>query len=432
LPASSVPARFVFLHEPPLTAGGKIDRVTLRVPIDDRESPGQSGVGPADGQGLQPSDGADEVLPTRLHHQLLAVWRRILAAPRLEITSDFFSAGGNSFLALRILSELEAVCGKRVSPDLLLRFPTVQSLALHVLNSLAEEVPQPVVRLNEDGPSVPIFYQHGDIYGGAYYCRELARGLGENQPLFVLTKVDLPPGADGVIAQISGHAREQVDVLREVQPDGPYILGGFCRGGLVALEMAHQLQASGEDVSMLILIDADLAPERFAVLPFARLLAILPMPDPMRGRLLLKYVYFLKRVSFHLHRDIRRAVPAYTRFFRYAFDRLIALMRSPRPGSREGETDREWRIKKERQDAVDAAYLWARVNYRHRPYAGKTILLLTEEWAAAGLKRRWRLHRRFDDLEARSIPGTNHVCVTAHVKQIANEIKMALRELNVD
>jgi len=93
---------------------------------------------------------------------------------------------------------------------------------------------------------------------GAFYCFPLAHELGADQPFYVLEPYDfaglkVPPLLEDMAATY-------IESMRSVQPEGPYILGGFCGGGLIALEMARQLQISGQAVEMLILIEPGVGP----------------------------------------------------------------------------------------------------------------------------------------------------------------------------
>lgn len=110
-----------------------------------------------------------------------------------------------------------------------------------------------VVAIQISGSKRPFFFLHGDYKGGAFYCFPLAHNLGSDQPFYALEpyKFDglrVPPTLETI-------ASAHIKSLRAVQQEGPYLLGGFCNGGLVAYEMARQLHAEGQTVDLLILMD---------------------------------------------------------------------------------------------------------------------------------------------------------------------------------
>src|SRR5216684_2215700 len=95
----------------------------------------------------------------------------------------------------------------------------------------------PLVTVQVGGSRRPFFYLHGEWGGGALYCLELARYLGPDQPFYLLE----PYKFDGlsILPTFEAVAAAHLKTLRAVQPEGPYLLGGFCNGGLIAYEMAR-------------------------------------------------------------------------------------------------------------------------------------------------------------------------------------------------
>src|SRR5207245_5214986 len=110
-----------------------------------------------------------------------------------------------------------------------------------------------VVTVQAGGARRPFFFLHGDWYGGGFYCMNLARGLDPQQPFYVLEpyefdRVQVPPTFEEM-------ASAHIEAMRAVQPEGPYLVGGFWNGGLVAYDMARQLHTAGQKVDLLVLID---------------------------------------------------------------------------------------------------------------------------------------------------------------------------------
>ena len=117
-----------------------------------------------------------------------------------------------------MLSEVDSICGVPIPPQALLRFATVDTLAPYVQNLLSNSDQEPIVMFNSEGLKPPLVFRHGDIHGGGYFCRTLAYELGKDQPFFVLTNVDLPPGADPGDNEIAGHATRELNILRGGNP----------------------------------------------------------------------------------------------------------------------------------------------------------------------------------------------------------------------
>ena len=111
----------------------------------------------------------------------------------------------------------------------------------------------PLVPVQSGGSKRPFFFLHVHWHGGAFYCFTLARDLGTDQPFYVLEPYrfdDLP-----VPPTFEAMAAAHIKSLREFQHEGPYLLAGWCNGGLVAYEMARQLRAEGQEVDLLALLD---------------------------------------------------------------------------------------------------------------------------------------------------------------------------------
>src|SRR2546421_10220943 len=104
-----------------------------------------------------------------------------------------------------------------------------------------------------EGSKRPFFFLHGHWKGTAFFCFPLARELGSDQPFYALE----PYQFDGlsVPPTVETMAAAHIKSMRSVQPQGPYLLGGWCNGGLVAYEMARQLHAEGQRVDLLVLMD---------------------------------------------------------------------------------------------------------------------------------------------------------------------------------
>jgi amino acid adenylation domain-containing protein len=253
LPAHLVPSAFVLMDALPLTRTGKIDRRALPAPA------------------AAPAPARPTTRRDPLQCQLARVWEDLLGVRPVGIDDDFFELGGHSLLAVRLMHEIERLYGTALPPATLYTHSTVARLAGALLREGRDLLAAPMIGLHTDGRERPLFFFHGDINGGGFYCRALARALGRDRPFYALH----PLGIDGrpVPPTIEAMADAHLDTVRAVQPHGPYLLGGYCNGGLVAFEVARRLQASGEAVPVVALIAAA-ADTRFRALgTLARALA---------------------------------------------------------------------------------------------------------------------------------------------------------------
>lgn len=229
LPDYMVPARFTFLNALPLTLSGKVDRRAL--PEPDNAGP------PVSGSHVAPRT------PTEL--MLAGIWTKVLGVKQIGVHDDFFEFGGHSLLAAQAVSEIRRRTGKTLPLAALYQMPTIDQVA-QVLN---KESPAPAVSpvlAQKTGSRTPLFWVGINTY--------LPRYLGPDQPLYGIIsqgQLDRPVIHDSV----EELAARLIKEMRRVQPSGPYLLGGHCFPGMVALEMAQQLSGQGEDIALLCLVD---------------------------------------------------------------------------------------------------------------------------------------------------------------------------------
>jgi amino acid adenylation domain-containing protein len=244
LPAYMVPSLFVPVDALPLTASGKLDRKAL--PALDQASLGGSRrpfVAPRD----------------LIEDELAQLWREILEVERVGAQDHFFfDLGGHSLMALRLLSRVGQTYPVRVSLAEFLREPTVSALAGLLRGADRETARQdPLVPIQPKGQQRPLFLAPPAL-GLALVYQDLARALGRDQPLYAFQAPGLED-ATTPIADARQLASQYLAAVRSVQPAGPYLIGGYSYGGLVAFAMADQLAAAGETVERLFIFDT-LAP----------------------------------------------------------------------------------------------------------------------------------------------------------------------------
>jgi amino acid adenylation domain-containing protein len=241
LPEYMVPSSFVLLERLPITASGKLDRRALPAPESARPEGTDAGV-------FSASRDAPE-------QQLTEVWEAVLGIRPIGVRDDFFELGGHSLLAVRLMSQIARSFGVKLPLATLVEAPTIEQLA-GVLRRWRdgtdeEERGSALVPLQPGGSRPPFFCVHGAA--GQVLCfRALAQGLRPDQPFYGLQAIE----SEGAPARVEDLAGRYITEIRSVQPHGPYCLGGYSFGGVVAFEIARQLQDEGEEVALLALLDA--------------------------------------------------------------------------------------------------------------------------------------------------------------------------------
>jgi len=284
LPEYMVPSLFVVLDGLPLTASGKVDRRALPAPIDSSDRPKLDFAGPV----------------TPLQILLAGIWADLLDVREVGVHDNFFELGGHSLLAARLFAEIGKRCGKTLPLATLFEAPTVAQLAdaleedlkpewssLVAINPI--ETPSPSGRGLGRGPecpagaatplfpgpspngrretavasaritvrdtdSKPPFFCVHALGGNVLEYHDLARYLGKAQPFYGLQSAGLD-GKHAPHTRVEDMAAHYIKEMRELQPAGPYFIGGRSLGGMIAFEMARQLRARGEGIGLLALLD---------------------------------------------------------------------------------------------------------------------------------------------------------------------------------
>lgn len=237
LPDYMVPFAFVVLDEFPLTPTGKVDRRAL---------PNLAEVLDLEKEYVAPRD--------ELERELTQIWGELLGVSPIGIRNDFFKIGGHSLLAAGLIARVEERYGLRVDLAALAGGATVEGLAEALRAGGWSGKRSRLVVLRGGGDRPPLFCAPG-VGGHVLAFRELAESLGAGQPVFGLQSRGLD-GSEKPESNLEAIAAEYIREMRKVQPKGPYYLGGFSFGGYVAYEMARQLQAAGEEVGLVAILDA--------------------------------------------------------------------------------------------------------------------------------------------------------------------------------
>jgi amino acid adenylation domain-containing protein len=246
LPGFMVPALCMIVPAFPHTPGGKVDRNALpapawsRVPTD-REPPPREGL-----------------LAT-----VIELWEELLGVSGLGPGDEWFALGGDSLLAMRLASKIEARLG-HTAPALLVTHTTLEEYARALQKALDSDELSHLLLIRDGARKKPCFLIH-PVTGDASCYRALANTLDYDQAIYGVQMRGLE-GGSGARQSIEALAADHVSAIQSVQRHGPYAIAGYSSGGMVAYEMACQLASLGEEVEFLGLIDSEIPP-RLAVPP---------------------------------------------------------------------------------------------------------------------------------------------------------------------
>lgn len=185
-----------------------------------------------------------------LEHQILAIWTRLLGRSNIGIDDDFFECGGDSLLAAEMLSELEHIARRKLPQSHLAAEITIRSLADTICLDL--EPGREWLTKVQDGIGTPLFFCHGDYTTRGLYALRLFDMMKLRRPVYLLHFYEDLHRPDLTIEEI---AALYLDEIRNIAPQGPVIIGGYCNGGLVAWQLTHLLRQARVDVRELLLIE---------------------------------------------------------------------------------------------------------------------------------------------------------------------------------
>jgi amino acid adenylation domain-containing protein len=249
LPGYMVPAIFIEMEELPLNTSLKVDRKALPKPD------------------LSKLSTAKKEAPTTKGEELLTnIWKDLLGVQEVSVQDDFFELGGHSLAAVQLMSKIKDATGKKLPLTTLFQHSTIKKLAgqLNGFNKPLQnghsknghDAPEfsSLICIRKGGNKPPLYLVHG---GGLHvlFYQNMVKYLDDDQPIYALQAKGLNEGEEALdcIEDMAAHYLKEIKLQN---PDGPYCLAGYSLGGLIAWEMASQLQAENKEVPLLALFDA--------------------------------------------------------------------------------------------------------------------------------------------------------------------------------
>lgn len=315
---------------------------------------------PEDTAGFERPDlDADFVAPeTDVQRTLAGFWSELLGIERIGIHDSFFDLGGHSLIAVRLFAMVKKAYRVSFPISVLFEAPTIESCAALIQERIgpqeaesAEIIPGPSAPERRYTHLVPMhgalqsdktpFFLVAGMYGNVLNLRHLGHLIGSDRPFYGLQ-------ARGLFGDVAPHdsivkaARDYISEMQQVQPHGPYLLGGFSGGGITAYEIAHQLEAMGEEVSLVVMLDTPLPQRR----PLSR-------EDRMRIQL----------------QELKSGGIGYVT--RWAKNRIAWEIEKRRPQAETQVDDGEAHF---HNAEIEAAFLKAVASYEIRPWSGRVAL----------------------------------------------------------
>ena len=397
LPDYMVPTSFVALDALPLSPNGKVDRRALPAPDAIKLKTGIDYSAPADG----------------LELKLTKIWEKVLGVHRIGVDDNFFSLGGHSLLAVQLFAQIEKAFDRNLPLATLFQAPTIKQLAA-VLREEGWPAPWSSLVMIQAGENKQPFFCVHAAGGNVLEYHDLAKLLGQDQPFYGLQAKGLD-GKSEPLTTIKEMAAHYIKEMREIQPKGPYLIGGRSSGGTVAFEMACQLAALDEEVDLLAFIDTFPA-GYFKLLPGA---ASAPGRFARRIKKLqthssnLRQLNFLQKLSYLATKLSYAPAKAKHKLYRRAF-KIYQRIGKPLPS-----------VLKNIEEINFAAVK----DYEPQTYAGNIALFLASDLTADyDLREGWR-ELVSGRIEAYEIPG-NHIDIikTPHVDALARKLRECLDE----
>jgi thioesterase domain-containing protein len=337
---------------------------------------------------------------------LTQIWERVLQRSPISIEDKFYDLGGTDPLADKLFAEIAQAFNRQLPTAAICHAPTIAALA-----ALLEQptLPRfsPFVPLKPGSKNPPILIAHG--VGGRASFSELARHIETENPIYGIQSRGVD-GREEPLPRIEDMAEYYLDGLRELQPQGPYILIGYSFGGLIALEMAQRLSEDGKPVALLALVDT---------YPHPRYL-------PLAERVWLG----AKRIKGHLSDLQRKPLRVASAQVFAALENRLPISRAGKPVAPRSEASRlsfsETTLHIKQSDFL------ALKRYRPRFYRGKIKFVRPEanSYLPNDPTAVWK--NLAAELEVETVPGDHLGMIGTHFESLAAVLTKYVREASAE
>jgi amino acid adenylation domain-containing protein len=407
LPDYMVPTRIVMMEALPLNANGKLDRRALPKPEYDTNG--------GSGEFAAPS--------TQMEIALAALWCNAFGISQVGVHDNFFELGGSSLLAVKLIGKSNQELGLNLSIPLLFKNPTIRKIVELVERwsvdggeggKISKEDPaSPFLIFQHKGTRPPVFFLHGDWIGGGLYCGHLSQQLGEEHPFYAI-----PPyrSEEETPMTIEKMASYHVASIQAYRPHGPYVLGGFCIGATVAMEMAAQFEERREKVSHLLLLNPPTENGEF----LRRLWPVVDKIGKMfKWDLAKKFHYF----EFYGVALVRWVGSSPRRKLVALYDRLTSNSEENTSAVGMDVGDREML-----NEVCYKVYLLARRLYKFKPFTTPATFYLPEDGELSRFEWVYRACKSSVFVDIKKVRGDNDTCITKHAAALGLQIKATLEK----
>ena len=389
LPDFMVPSRVIFLHALPLSSNGKVDHAALPTPTN------------------QSMAGAHVAPRNEVERRMVAIWEDLLGCERIGVTDNFFSAGGDSLLAVAVVSRVKGELGINLPLSRVLERPTIEGLLASIEQPLS--LRRHLVTLKSHGRRPPLVLVSG-IGGFGFIFRGVVARLGADQPVHVLHAVGAENETEGVEHSIEELASIYEPQVLDVCQQGPIVLGGYSFGVLIAFELALRLERAGRPAPLLVSFDGFSPghPE------------MLPLPE--------RLVAHVKNMANQDWPGLKSYLRDRVTNLNRRFDKAKGNDAFAPPSGLDSAVDQRLRLV--------AAGLWrARNSYRPTGMVSADLLLLKAatplEWPGSRTDAHygWRPYIR-GRIETAVVPGAHlHLFAPENAPRMAEELERGLRAL---